>query len=69
MAGNRKATLALSEADAALSILKAVIVEALHVDDRKEVDGLIERCRDAIDRSSSEIDNIRSALQKQIDLL
>lgn len=67
MAGNRKATLALSDADAALSILKTVVAEALHADDRKKIDSLIERCRNAIDRGSSELDSIRTALQKQVD--
>lgn len=69
MAGKQKVSLALSEADAALTILRSAIEDKLHPDDRKAIDGLLLRCRNALDRASSELASARDELQKQIDLI
>lgn len=69
MKPTRQVTLAISEADAALTIIKNVISERLHEDDRKDIDKLIEKARRALDGANSHLSDVRHDAESALDRL
>jgi hypothetical protein len=60
---NRRINLALSSADARLTVLKMLLVESINEDDRKKIDELLVEIRNDIDKVSSEFGGMVNAIQ------
>ena len=65
----RKVTLAIAEADAALTILKSVIAERIHEDDRKEIDALIDKALRSLNSANYDLSDARRLAASAFALL
>lgn len=63
----REVWLSLETAQSALTILGSLVAEKLHADDCKQIDGLIEKARTAIDRAQTHLTDALRDAQKAID--
>lgn len=63
----REVWLSLETAHALLAVLDSKVSEKLHADDRKEIDGLVEKTRTAIDRAQTHLTDALRDAQNAID--
>lgn len=63
----RQVTLAMQESDSTLEVLQRLVAEKLHEEDRKDIDKLIDKARNAIVRASYELSNARHEAETALD--
>lgn len=59
----------IETASSALSVLQSLVAEKLHEDDRRDIDGLVNRARGALDRTSTVLSELRRKLEDVADSL
>ena len=57
----------IAEAQAAVAMLKPAILEKLHPDDCRDIDSILFRVRDALDKAQDHITSASTDIQKALD--
>jgi ABC-type transporter Mla subunit MlaD len=65
----RQVALAIAEADAALTVLKGVILNYIREQDRNDIDALIETAQNALDSANSLLADARHDAEAALDRL
>ncbi len=59
----------IERAHSALTVLRTLLAEQIHDDDRKQIDELIDKATSALDKASAVLSNLRSRLNDVADQL
>lgn len=63
----RQVSLSIEKANSALTVISGLIAEKIHEDDRKKIDELIERARNALDNAALQLADARQAAEAALD--
>ena len=65
--GTPTINLELERAQSALTVLKTLLADKLHEDDRKDLDSMIDKATSALDKASNILSDLRCRINDAVD--